>query len=310
MNTSATRAHDKPHPQLAGSLGLAARLISAAEAIILPRLGPGPGVIELPPVLGAEGDQAQLRTVSPLYLCSELESARLLPVVEKLASLFALGGLQADPGHAAPLLAAFWQKRNERFTAQERMALFARLFGSEEGPAVAGPQARNQEFLVDMIDLAGALAHVGSDPIYGRTPSAEEAVRTSAETVAANLLPRSGGITLFAAREIVSSVHEAIAILENKAVQGIAGQHNVWGAVSAFSRLYLGEEPDVTDHLDAGRAGAILLAWVAEVSPNVESSAISSLVPQDEILAAASAWLSATMALHPAMNSDASVRGT
>jgi hypothetical protein len=309
MNTSAIRAHDSPHPHLAGSFGLAERLISAAEAVILARPGSDTGPIELPPVLGAEGDQAQLRTVSPLYLCSELEGARLLPVVEKLASLFALGGLQTDPGSAAPLLAAFWQKRNERFTAHERMALFARLFGLEEGTAVGGPEPRNEEFLGRMIDLAGALTHVGSDPIYGRTPSTEEAVRASAEALAANLLPRSGGITLFAAREIVSSVHEAIGILETRAIQGITGQHTVWGAVSAFSRIYLGEEPDVTDHLDAGRAGALLLAWVAEVSPNVESATVSSLIPQDAILSAASAWLDATMALHH-MSSDPSVRGT
>jgi hypothetical protein len=309
MNTTATRVHERTHPQLAGSLGLAARLISSAEAVIFPRPGDGTGPIDLPPVLGAAGDQAQLRTVSPLYLCSELESARVLPVVEKLSSLFALGGLQADPGSAAPFLAAFWQKRNERFTAQERMALFARLFGYEEGPSVGGLEPRNQEFLLNMIDLAGALSHVGSDPIYGRTPSAEEAVRASAQTLAANLLPRSGGITLFASREIVSALHQAIAILETRAVQAIAGQHTLWGAVSAFSRIYLGEEPDVTDHLDAGRSGALLLAWVAEVSPNVESAAVASLIPQDEILAAASAWLSATMALHP-MHADSSVRGT
>src|SRR5215469_8929232 len=208
MRSSTTRAPDNPHPQLAGSLGLAERLISAAEAIVLPGTGFGPGGVDLPPVLGAEGDQAQLCTVSPLYLCSELENARLLPVVDKLASLFALGGLQADPGRAGPLLAAFWQKRNERFTPQERMALFTRLFGGQEGSTVGGPDARNEEFLLRMIDFAGVLTHMGSDPIYGRTQDAEETVRISAEALAANLLPRSGGITLFAAREIVSSVHE------------------------------------------------------------------------------------------------------
>ncbi|SRR6266436_439092 len=309
MSTSATRVHGMPHPQLAGSFSLAERLISAAEAVIFPGSSSDPGVIDLPAVLGAEGDQAQLRTVSPLYLCSELESARLLPVVEKLASLFALGGLQADPGHAGPHLVAFWQKRNERFTSQERHALFARLFGASEGPAEGGSQPRNEDFLPRMIDLAGALTHMGSDPIYGRTPSAEEAVRMSAEALAANLLPRSGGITLFAAREIVSSIREAFTILETGAMQAIVGQHTVWGAVSALSRLYLGEEPDVTDHLNAGRAGALLLAWVAEISPNIESATESSLVPEDAILSAASAWLDATMSLHH-LSSDPSVRGT
>src|SRR5260370_42484186 len=127
MSASVTSVHGLPHPQLAGSFSLAERLISAAEAVILPGSSSAPGVIDLPPVLGAPGDQAQLRTVSPLYLCSELESARLLPVVEKLANLFTLAGLQADPSHAGPHLAAFWQKRNEHLPSQQRHALFARL---------------------------------------------------------------------------------------------------------------------------------------------------------------------------------------
>lgn len=309
MSASVTSVHGLPHPQLAGSFSLAERLISAAEAVILPGSSSAPGVIDLPPVLGAPGDQAQLRTVSPLYLCAELESARLLPVVEKLANLFALGGLQADPGHAGPLLAAFWEKRNERFSAQERGALFARLFGTSDGPPMGGSDARNEEFLLHMIDLAGALSHMGSDPIYGRSPSAEEAVRTSAEALAANLLPRSGGITLFASREIVAAVHAAVAILETRAIQALVGQHTIWGAVSALSRLYLGEDPNVTDHLDAGRAGALLLAWVAEISPNIESVTESSLVPEDAVLSAAAAWLSAAMSLHH-LGSDTAVRGT
>src|SRR5260370_20322245 len=243
MSSSATRVHGLPPPQLAGSFSLAERLISAAEVVILPGSSSAPGVIDLPPVLGAPGDQAQLRPVSPLYLCSELESQRVLPDVEKLANLFALGGLQADPGHAGPLLAAFWEKRNERFSAQERRALFARLFGTSDGPPMGGSDARNEEFLLHMIDLAGALSHMGSDPIYGRSPSAEEAVRTSAEALAANLLPRSGGITLFASREIVAAVHAAVAILETRAIQALVGQHTIWRPVSPPTRLYLAEHP-------------------------------------------------------------------
>jgi hypothetical protein len=285
------------HSPLAGSLGLADRLISAAEKVVLSPQAAAPGGIDLPPVLGAEGDQAQLRTVSPLYLCSELENAQLLPVVEKLAGLFALGGLQADPGRAGPLLAAFWQKRNERFTAQERKALFARLFGSSDGPTVGGSEGRNDEFLPQMIELAGALNHLSSDPIYGRTPSAEEAVRVGTEALASNLLPRAGGITLFASREITNSVHQAVTILEIPAIQAMVGQHTVWGAVSVMSRLYLGAEPDVMNHVDSGRAGALILAWVAEVSPNVENSPVASLVPDESIISAAATWLSATMAL-------------
>lgn len=309
MNASAVRMRNKSHGELHGSLGLSDRLIAAAEAVVLPTLPPASGAIDLPPVLGAEGDQAQLRSVSPLYLCSELESARLLPAVEKLSGLFATGGLQADPGRASPLLASFWQMRNQRFTVHERQALFARLFGQEDGPALAGPEGSNNEFLPRMIDLTEALSHMGSDPIYGRTPSAEEAVRTAAEALAANLLPRSGGITLFAAREIIASIREAIAILEASSVQAAVGEHTVWGAVAAISRLYLGEQPHVSAYLMRGRAGALLLAWVAEVSPNIESAYESSIVPGDNILSAAAAWLAATISLHQ-LGNNSSVRGT
>jgi hypothetical protein len=283
---------------LAGSLGLAERLISAAEAIIFPLHAVGSGVIELPPVLAAEGDQAQLRTISPLYLFSELENAQLLSVTEKLAGLFALGGLQADPGRAGPLLATLWQKRNERFTTLERQALFARLFGASDGTPMGDSALHNDEFLSQMIELAGALNHLASNPIYGRTPGAEEAVRIAAETLATNLLPRAGGITLFAAREIANSVREAIAILEIPSVQSIVGQHTLWGAVATMSRMYLGVEPDVMEHVDGGRAGALILAWVAEISGSVENSPAISLVPDNSILSAAATWLSATMALH------------
>jgi hypothetical protein len=277
---------------------LAARLISAAEAAIVPPLTPGSGEIDLPPVLGAEGVQAQLRSVAPLYLCSELESAGLLAVVEKLANLFAQGGLQANPGNAAPLLSSFWEKRREHFSHHERQALFAHLFGESAGPALGGSEPQNEEFLPLMIDFAGALAHAGSDLIYGHTPAAEEAIRTSAEALAANLVPRSGGIVLFAAREIVASVHEAISILESSSIQAIVGQHTAWAAVSAFSRLYLGQEPHVTEHVDRGRAGVLLLAWLAEAAPHLENAIESSLVPGDAVLSAASAWLDATMAVN------------
>jgi len=297
MMTLSMRPPAAKQTPLAGSLGLADRLISAAETVIFQQRSEAPGDIELPPVLDAQTDQAQLRSASPLYLCSELENAQLLPVVEKLAGLFALGGLQADPGRGGPLLAAFWQKRNERFTTSERQALFARLFGSSNIAPASGPEGRNTEFLSQMIELAGALNHLSSDPIYGRTPSAEEAVRIAAETLASNLVPRAGGITLFAAREITNAVREATAILEIPQVQAIAGQHTLWGAVSVMSRLYLGVEPDLMNHLDAGRAGALILAWVAEVVPGIENGPLASLVPDESIISAAATWLSATMAL-------------
>jgi len=311
MNSYAAKATTHRLSPLAGSLGLADRLISAAEAVLLPREHYGGlGAIDLPPVLGADGDQAQLRTVSSLYLCAELESAGLLPVTEKIASLFALGGLPADPGRAAPILAAFWQRRNERFSATERMALFTRLFGhADPTTSTNTPELHNDEFLPLMIDFAGALNHMGSDMFYGRSPEAEEAVRGAAEALASNLIPKSGGITLFAARELSTAIREAMTILESSSIQAIVGQRDVWRTVAAFAQRYLGEEIMVSEHLDRGRAGSLMLAWVAEASPHLEGATGAALIPDDSILAAASAWLSATNSLLGTQQT-ASLRGS
>ena len=294
---------------LAASLGLADRLISAAQAVMAPGPADGISIIDLPPVLGAEGNQAQLRVVAPLYLFSELESAGLLPVTEKLASLFAVGALQADPGRAGPALATFWQQRNERFSAPERQALFARLFGSADMASPAGsPNSSNDQFLSLMIEFAGALNHMGSDILYGHTPEAEETVRSTAEALASELLPKAGGIALFAAREIAAAIRQAMSILESSSIQAMVGQHSVWGAVQTFAKLYLGRELPVSEHVDRGRAGALLLAWIAEASPHLEEGTGSSLVPDASIIAAAAAWLEGTSALMN-VHSDSSLRG-
>ena len=81
------------------AVALGWRLITAVEAFAsqFAELGD----IELPPVVGSAQDQANLRTVAPLYLAAELESARLVPAAEALAELFVHGALRGDLGPAA-----------------------------------------------------------------------------------------------------------------------------------------------------------------------------------------------------------------
>src|SRR5262245_7072593 len=117
-------------PGIDRALDLGGRLLAATEVFVAGLGLPDLGVIDLPPVIGSAADQARLRAVASLYLAAELEAAQLLPAVELLAGLFAGGGLTADVGPAAPLLAAFWTGRTRRFSVGERAAFFARLFGT------------------------------------------------------------------------------------------------------------------------------------------------------------------------------------
>ena len=83
--------------------------------------------INLPPITGSAADQSHVRVAASLYLACELEFARLVSAVETLAGLFVSGGLEFDVGPAAPLLAAFWQSRRQRFSPDERRALFSQI---------------------------------------------------------------------------------------------------------------------------------------------------------------------------------------
>ena len=288
-------------PQDAGeiehSLSLGFRLLAAAEtfAAAFTELGD----IELPPVVGSDADQAALRAAAPLYLASELESALLLPAVETLAGLFASGALGIDSGPAPEQLRDFWRGRKERFTAEERAAFFARLFGSAAGSALTGPHGRNDAFESLMIDLTEALARIGEQyPVglaYG--PYEETRIRAAAAQLASNLAPRSGGMTGFAARDILTNTQQALEILKQPEVQRALGARSVWTAVRIVGERYLDESPDIPSHVTRGKSGLLVLAWLAEILPRLSGLGPGLAAPDDPVVGAATAWLQGSLSL-------------
>ena len=279
------------------ALGLGRRLVDQVEALALQLGIPELGDIELPPVVGSAADQAHLRAAAPLYLAAELEATRLLPAAEILAGVFASGGLSADVGAAAPLLAAFWRGRHQRFPAQERRAFFARLFGTP-GLPLAGTGAPNTEFEPLLIDVAEALHAVQPDRLVGPLPASQVALRTVAAQLAANLIPRSGGIAAYAAREILDAIAQALAIFRNEALQGALGGRSVWLTVRNVAQRYLDEDPQIGPHITRGRSGTQMLEWLAEVLPRLEQLGGSLIAPGHPVVGAATAWLQATLGLY------------
>lgn len=272
-----------------GALALGLRLVAAAEAFAT-QFG-DLGDLELPPVAGSEADQAILRTVPPLYLAAELEAARLLPAVEMLAGLFVSGGIEADLGAASPLLVAFWRKRHERFAKPERQAFFAALFGVSAGPTPPTEGGRNTEFDGLMISLTGALSAVETEP-----SRSQATLGVATRQLAANLIPRSGGIAGYAARDLLAAIQDALTILKETAVQQALGARGVWGAVESITRRYLREEVDLSSHVTRGKSGMLVLAWLAEALPRLESA--GRLVEDgDQVIGAGQAWLEASFAL-------------
>lgn len=284
------------------ALAFGLELLAQTEAFVLSLGFAELGDIELPPVVGNEADQARLRAVAPLYLVSELESARLLPAVEVLAGLFRSGGLRFDLGAAAPLLMDFWRTRNERFGAEERRAFFSRLFGNPTGPSLALSGGANDEFESLMIDFTEALFKLEEQPfqIAGSSTIQTVRLRSAASRLAANLSSHTSGMESFAAHDILTVIKQAFEILKQPAIQRALHVRSVWQAVRELTERYLGERVDLTNHLRRGQAGMTVLAWLAEALPGLETATGVQPPPDATVVAAASSWLQASLALEEA----------
>ena len=283
------------------SLALGRRLLAAvarhAEMLGVPGFD-----VDLPPVVGSDVDQSHLRTVPPLYLASELEQAGLIPAVELLTGLFSGGGLAADLGPATPLLIQFWRNRNQRFTASERQAFFARLFGTA-GPTLAIPSGENADFEDLMISLTEALYKLSPEPalanlgLGGVGSAAAVTLQTAAAELAANLVPRSGGMASYAAGDVLTTVEQALAILKTPAVQAAFGTSSVWAAIDAINRRYQRGAFDIDSHVTRGKSGMLVLAWLAEIAPQTDNPRSFQLSPTDPVIAAATAWLQSSLTI-------------
>jgi hypothetical protein len=263
------------------------------------------GDIDLPPVAPATADdQAQVRSIGPLYLASQLEHARLLPTVESLSSLAVSGGLPADLGQTTGEIALFWRGRNERFQETERRAFFARLFGADD-PDETGGESRtvNAGFENCMIDLCEALYKLDEDNVAdtGRPSGHAVARLTAAATnLAGNVLHHAGGMTAFAAEEILKTVQAAIHILQQLAARHVFAARSLWDVVRTFSARYGTGEPDIANYVTRGKSGLIVLSWLADALPGAAASRPIPITFDHPVIGAAADWLQASLAIRQA----------
>ncbi len=279
------------------ALVFARRMLDAVHQFALQFDLPALGAINLPPVVGSAADQAHLQTAGPLYLASELEAALLLPAVETLAGIFMSGGLPLEAGAAGRDLETFWQTRHERFSAKERQAFFARLFGGDAGPQMATQDGRNTQFDSLMIDLSEAIYKLEPAPGFGPQPDTMVTLQTAASALAANLVSRSGGFAAYAGTELLGGIETALKILKVPAVQQAVQARSVWGAVRNISQMYLQQEVDVDSHVTRGKAGLLVLNWLTQALPSLGGSSGAFMLPDASVLSAAPEWLQSSLTL-------------
>lgn len=287
---------------IANGLSLAESAHATARSFALNELGQ----IELPDIAPATADdQAQIRAIAPLYLAAQLEETGLLSAVEALSGLAISGALQGDLGAAAHLIENFWQGRNDRFHEKERRALFSRLFGAEHPEDAAYLPAKsvaNASFENLMIDLAESLYKLDEQSLGGRYGNihAQNRLAMSARMLAENLLHRGGGMTAFAAKEILTTIQEAVRILQQTPVQRAFGARSMWSAVRVITTRYLHLNRETSSLVARGKSGLVILTWLAECLPHLDPMN-QQAVPDEHVVGAAIEWLQASLSIREAM---------
>ncbi len=254
------------------------------------------GGIDLPPASGARVDQAQLRAIASLYLASELESAGVIPAVETLAGLSRSGGLSIDLGQAAPLVAQFWKSRNDRATADERAACFARLFGAGSASENAGAAVGFDEAMLELCEALYKLDELATNATYGGIAQ-QTRVRAAAQNMVDQLVNAAGGITVFLAQEILQGIREALAILGNAAVRGAFGARDVWAVIGAIDRLTRARRADARQYVRRGKAGMTVLSWLADAAVHLDDQRAALVGLDHPVITAAVDWMQAALAI-------------
>lgn len=287
---------------LTQALALANQAHAGATVLALTELGD----IDLPDTTPSSAeDQAQIRAIAPLYLAAQLEEAGLLSAVETISGLAVSGALQVNLGRAATLIQDFWQQRHERFHENERRALYARLFGADQsehsGNSLDPHAGFNEAFENLMIDLAESLYKLDEATTRPDRVNlhAQNRLVIGARNLAENLLNKGGGMTAFAAQEILSTIQAAVQILQQPAVQHAFDSRSMWGAVRAIGLRYLHLDRESSSYVARGKSGLIVLSWLADSLPHLGDRQPLATIDHP-VIGAATEWLQASLAIREA----------
>lgn len=275
---TATR-HDEAWPELDLCEALLAQHLDAAVRT----LGSAAlGLVDLPPLSEAAPSPEQIKVAAVLLWAREVEATGLLRFTEALAEGVVRGRLLLPIRGAGSRLMRYHRGRTERFTADERKAIYSRIFG---GPGSTHP---NSEFAQTFDGLVTALDELGRAPNTRGTTHLLVRIQTLANVLTRSLSARAVGISAFAARDIVAHVREALTILRDPELVAALGAGGVWRIITIHAPLVLGAEVEIDSHLTRASAGLALLSWLAASARQLSGGSPSPAVAQ--AVQAAARW--------------------
>jgi hypothetical protein len=246
------------------------------------RAGIGPdatgdlGRVFMPPGVQAYDDDvpsARLMAVADLYYCYQHERLGLFRAVHRLQELFRAGTLKLEDGAGAVGLYQFDLKKFLRYTRDQRMQAYRRVFGYTQ--AAPPPGARpNQAFHGLLQGFATQIAQLFRDrriafTIRGSAASPDAAfgsvagARRAGLDFRANLKQSAYGDVNVLSTELLQLLRQAFDILGATDVMRQFGTTTAWDTLEEVLIRHLNEQPQASQRSRMAETGRDLIRWLA-----------------------------------------------
>jgi hypothetical protein len=258
--------------------------------------GPSSSIdIDLPDLeSGTEADiiADNVKALSAIYFSAMLEELKFFAVMDKIVEQFMNGALPIKRSSAGDPLYRYHRDAQSRINEFERRGLYARSFGVAQG-SVDEPMP-NREFNDLWIRFLSAVSLFNreQESTERKAVSREQLFKT-ARDLAVNMSLHGFGLAHFAAVELQNLIKTIKDTLSNPDVLSAYGVRDVWQLVERVSNMYLGGAVNGVRQRTMASAGAFVIQWLAQSSPNLIGSYRHLLVEQ-QLISNVERWLAVT----------------
>ena len=287
----------------------------SALAGVGPDASPNFGDTRIPPGVTAYDDtitSERIVAVGDMYYLWQHEKIGVFRVVRKLQELFRAGTVRLSGGEGAFALYQFDRRQVLRYTHQDRIAAYRRLFGYGGGPAPTGARP-NTDFhglfthFIQQVTLfwrdkriSDVIRERAYDPSFGSIAI----VRRAGLDLRNNLKWLSFGDVNVLRVEVMQLLEEAFKILDAPDVKRLFGADNAWDVIEEVLVRYYKERLVTSPRQRMGVTGRDVLRWLAQPYILTTTRAQFETVLLD-IAENAEEWLTSAQAMQLADRSSA-----
>jgi hypothetical protein len=233
------------------------------------------GDTRIPPGVTAYDDtitSERIVAVGDMYYLWQHEKIGVFRVVRKLQELFRAGTVRLSGGEGAFALYQFDRRQVLRYTHQDRIAAYRRVFGYGGGPAPAGARP-NTDFhalfthFIQQVTLfwrdkriSDVIRERAYDPSFGSIAI----VRRAGLDLRNNLKWLSFGDVNVLRVEVMQLLEEAFKILDAPDVKRLFGADNAWDVIEEVLVRYFKERLVTSPRQRMGVTGRDVLRWLAQ----------------------------------------------